>query len=320
MKTTLAEARWAVDPTVQAFLDKLTSHRRCAPQLRRKRAQRSPGCRTSTWRSCARTSRTAVSQGLPVRSVSGSPVRSARRKSCRQSCTSTAAGGSLVIATPHDRLVRDLAHSAHAAIVFVDYSRAPEAQYPVAIEEAYAATAWVKAHGRSVGLDPSRLAVAGDSAGGNMAAVVTLLAKMRGGPAIDYQVLFCPAVDASGDMPSYAEFADGYFLTRAGLASAWDQYAPDREARRHPTASPLLATADQLAGLPPALVVTAELDIVRDEGEAYAQQLMTAGVPVTATRYLGTIHDFVLLNALARTPATRAAIAQAGAVLREAFV
>ena len=126
----------------------------------------------------------------------------------------------------HDRLVRDLAHAAHAAIVFVDYSRAPEAQYPVAIEEAYAATAWVKAHGRSVGLDPSRLAVAGDSAGGNMAAVVTLLAKLRGGPAIDYQVLFCPAVDASGDMPSHAEFADGYILTRAGLASAWDRYAP----------------------------------------------------------------------------------------------
>lgn len=121
-------------------------------------------------------------------------------------------------------------------------------------------------------------------------------------------------------MPSYAEFADGYFLTRAGLASAWDQYAPDREARRHPTASPLLATADRLAGLPPALVVTAELDIVRDEGEAYARKLMTAGVPVTATRYLGTIHAFMLLNPLARTPATRAAIAQAGAVLREALV
>jgi acetyl esterase len=220
----------------------------------------------------------------------------------------------------HDRLVRELAHAADAAVVFVEYSRAPEARYPIAIEEAYAATAWIKTNGASVGVKPARLAVAGDSAGGNMAAAVTLLAKARGGPKIDYQVLLCPAVDATRETRSYSEFADGYFLTRAGLKSAWDQYAPDATTRCEPSVSPLLAAPDQLAGLPPALIVTAELDVLRDEGEAYARKLMDAGVRVTATRYLGTIHAFVLLNALARTPATRAAIAQAGAVLREALV
>ena len=320
MKTTLAEARCAVDPTVQAFLDQINEPspvRPTTPAEARAAESRMQDIDVAKLRA-----------DIEDRSIPGPSgqigIRITRPLGAKQELPAVMYfhGGGWVVGDrdTHDRLVRDLAHAAHAAIVFVDYSRAPEAQYPVAIEEAYAATAWVKAHGRSVGLDPSRLAVAGDSAGGNMAAVVTLLAKMRGGPAIDYQVLFCPAVDASGDMPSHAEFADGYFLTRAGLASAWDQYAPGREVRGDPTASPLLATADQLAGLPPALVVTAELDIVRDEGEAYARKLITAGVPVTATRYLGTIHAFMLLNPLARTPATRAAIAQAGAVLREALV
>jgi acetyl esterase len=220
----------------------------------------------------------------------------------------------------HDRLVRELAHAADAAVVFVEYSRSPEARYPVAIEEAYAATAWIKANGASVGIDSSRLAVVGDSAGGNMAAAVTLLAKARGGPTIDCQVLFCPAVDATGETRSAAEFADGYFLTRAGLRSAWEQYMPVAARRHEPLVSPLLAQPDELAGLPPGLVITAELDVLRDEGEAYARRLMDAGVTVTATRYLGTIHAFMLLNALARTPAARAAIAQAGATLREALV
>lgn len=217
----------------------------------------------------------------------------------------------------HDRLVRDIAHGAEAAVVFVDYSRAPEARYPVAVEEAYAALTWVKEQGHSVGLDPTRVALVGDSAGGNIVAAVTLLAQARGGPRADLQVLLCPVTDASFAQPSYTDFADGYFLTRDGLRWAWDQYAPEAAMRTEVTAAPLLATDSQLRYLPPALIITAECDVVRDEGEAYARRLMAAGVRVTATRYLGTIHAFTVLNALAHTPAARAAVAQINHTIRE---
>ena len=209
MKTTLAEARSAVDPTVQAFLDQINEPspvRPTTPAEARAAESRMQDIDVAKLR--------ADIEDGSIPGPSGQiGIRITRPLGAKGELPAVMYfhGGGWVVGDrdTHDRLVRDLAHAAHAAIVFVDYSRAPEAQYPVAIEEAYAATAWVKAHGRSVGLDPSRLAVAGDSAGGNMAAVVTLLAKMRGGPAIDYQVLFSPAVDASGDMPSYAEFADG---------------------------------------------------------------------------------------------------------------
>jgi acetyl esterase len=219
----------------------------------------------------------------------------------------------------HDRLVREIAHGAEAAVLFVDYSRSPESRYPIALEEAYAALTWVKDEGHAIGLDSTRVALVGDSAGGNIVAAVTLLAKARGGPQADLQVLLCPVTDASFAQPSHAEFADGYFLTRAALQWAWDQYAPEPSMRSSATAAPLLAANKDLAGLPPALVITAEFDIVRDEGEAYARRLMAAGVRVTATRYLGTIHAFTVLNPLAHTPAARAAVAQVNQALRDAL-
>lgn len=211
----------------------------------------------------------------------------------------------------HDRLIREIANGAQAAVVFVDYERSPEAKYPVAIEQAYAATKWVAEQGASIGIDPSRIVLAGDSVGGNMVAAVTLLAKERGGPKIDFQVLFYPVTDANFNTQSYQQYADGReWLSREAMKWFWDSYAPE-SVRKQPTVSPLQASIDQLRGLPPALIITDENDVLRDEGEAYAHKLMQAGVPVTTTRYLGTIHDFVLLNPITQTPAPRAAIAQA---------
>lgn len=177
---------------------------------------------------------------------------------------------------------------------------------PVAIEQAYTATKWVAEHGASIGVDPSRLVVAGDSVGGNMAAAVTLLAKERGGPKLAFQVLSYPVTDANFETLSYQAFGTGeYWLSREAMKWFWDSYAPESE-RNRPTASPLRATLDQLRGLPPALIITDENDVLRDEGEAYAHKLMAAGVEVVATRYLGTIHDFELLNPITQTPAPRA--------------
>jgi acetyl esterase len=219
-------------------------------------------------------------------------------------------GGGWVLGSKHthDRLLRDLVNGSHAAFVFVGYTPSPEAQFPVPIEQAYAATAYIAEHGEDLDLDTSRLAVAGDSVGGNMVAVVTQLAKRRKGPAIRYQVLFYPVTDSSFSQDSYEEFADGPWLTRAAMEWFWDAYAPNKEDRRKITATPLSATLDQLEGLPPALVIVDENDVLRDEGEAYARKLMEAGVDVTAVRFLATHHDFVMLNALADTPAAKAAI------------
>jgi acetyl esterase len=219
----------------------------------------------------------------------------------------------------HDRLVREIATGAQATVVFVDYTRSPEAHYPVAIEQAYAATQWIAENGATIKVDPSRLALAGDSVGGNMVAAVTLLAKERQGPPIAFQVLFYPVTDATFDTASYSQFAEGPWLTRKAMEWFWDSYASDVAVRTEPTASPLRASLAQLQGLPPALVITDEVDVLRDEGEAYAHRLIEAGVPVTATRYLGAIHDFVLLNPIAQSLPARAAIAQATAALRAAF-
>jgi acetyl esterase len=219
----------------------------------------------------------------------------------------------------HDRLIREIANGARATIVFVNYTPSPEAQYPIPIEEAYAATKWVAEHGGEINVDASRLAVVGDSVGGNMTAAVTLLAKERGGPAFRAQVLFYPVTDAGFDTPSYDQFAEGHWLTREAAKWFLDQYAPDPAVRREPTLAPLQASVDQLRGLPPALLIVDECDVLRDEGEAYARKLIEAGVPVTATRYLGITHDFVMLNALANVPATRDAIAQANHILRQAL-
>ena len=219
----------------------------------------------------------------------------------------------------HDRLVRELAAGTGAAVVFPKYSRSPEARYPVAIEEGYGALSWVAEHGSEEGLDGSRVAVSGDSVGGNMSAALTLMAKERAGPELAAQVLFYPVTDARFDTGSYHEFAEGYHLRRDAMQWFWDQYTTNQSQREEPLASPLRASHDQLAGLPPALVITGEADVLRDEGEAYATKLRQAGVPVTAARYGGIIHDFVMLNPLRGTHAADAAIRQAIGFLKRAL-
>jgi acetyl esterase len=222
-------------------------------------------------------------------------------------------GGGWVIgdATTHDRLVRELAVGTDATVVFVDYDRAPEHQYPVAIEQAYAATRYVSEHAEEFGVDSTRLVVAGESSGGSMATVVSLLAGQRSGPRIAGQLLLYPATNADFETASYKQFADGPWLTRAAMQWFWDQYLPDHNKRKDFQASPLLAPLDQLAGLPRTLIITAENDVLRDEGEAYGRRLIEAGVEAVTTRYNAAIHDFMLLNALSNAAPTRAALTQA---------
>ena len=219
-------------------------------------------------------------------------------------------GGGWILgnAETHDRLVREIANGACAAVFFVNYTPSPEAHFPVAIEQAYAVAKYVAEHGREFNVDASRMAIAGDSVGGNMTAAVTIMAKERGGPNFRYQALFYPVTDASFDTASYKTFANGPWLTEPAMRWFWDAYAPNEADRAKPTASPLRASLDQLRGLPPALVITDENDVLRDEGEAYAHKLMQAGVEVTAVRVLGTIHDFMMLNAITNTPAVREAV------------
>lgn len=216
----------------------------------------------------------------------------------------------------HERFVRDLVVASGAAAVFVNYTPSPEAKFPVANNQAYAATKWVAEHGKEINLDGSRLAVAGNSAGGNMATVVSLMAKEKGGPKLRLQVLFWPVTDASFDDASYNEFAEGHFLTRNMMKWFWDNYSTDATLRKSIYQSPLQATTEQLTGLPPALIQTAENDVLRDEGEAYGRRLDAAGVQVTSVRYGGMIHDFGLLNAISQVPATRSALQQAGDELK----
>ena len=216
----------------------------------------------------------------------------------------------------HERFVRDLVADSGAAAVFVNYTPSPEARYPVAINEAYAATRWVAENGAQIDVDGKRLAVAGNSVGGNMAAVVALMAKAKGAPGLRAQLLFWPVTNASFENASYDEFANGHFLTKDMMKWFWDAYTSDPKQRQEIYASPLLATPEQLKGLPPALVQTAEKDVLRDEGEAYARKLDQAGVNAVVTRYNGMIHDFGLLNVLAPLPATRAALHQASEELK----
>lgn len=216
----------------------------------------------------------------------------------------------------HERFVRDLVAGSGCAAVFVNYTPSPEAQYPTAINEAYAATKWVASNGHEIGVDGSRLAVVGNSVGGNMATVVALMAKEKGGPAIRSQILFWPVTNPDFETPSYNEYAEGYFLTKATMKWFWDNYTVDPEKRHEIHASPLHATLEQLAGLPPALIQTAGNDVLRDEGEAYARKLDAAGVTVTLVRYGGMIHDFGLLNPLSEIPAVRTSLQQAAAELK----
>jgi acetyl esterase/lipase len=230
-------------------------------------------------------------------------------------------GGGWVLgnAGTHDRLVRELAVGAGAALAFVEYDRSPEARYPVAIEQGYATARWIVADGVNHGLDAHRMAIAGDSVGGCMTAALALMAKERGDVRFVHQSMYYPVTDAEMGTESYKDNAEGYYLTAKAMAWFWDCYAPDAATRAEPFASPMRASDAQLDGLPPALVIVDEADVLRDEGEAYASRLRAAGVPVTAVRYDGIIHDFMMLNPLSATRATRAAVAQAIAALRQAL-
>jgi len=217
----------------------------------------------------------------------------------------------------HKRLVRDLVVQSGAASVFVEYTPIPDAVYPTQVEENYAAAQWVEKHGKEFGIDGSRMAVAGNSVGGNMATVLAMMSKDRGGPKIRFELLLYPATGANFETGSYTEFASGRFLPRAFMQYRWDIYAPRAEQRQQRYVVPMSATVEQLRGLPPTLIQTAENDPLRDEGEAYGRKLGEAGVSVTTTRYLGQIHDFGLLNALRNVPSTEASLRQASAALAD---
>ncbi|MBS0651202.1 MAG: alpha/beta hydrolase [Verrucomicrobia bacterium] len=219
----------------------------------------------------------------------------------------------------HDHLVRELAVGTNSAVVFVHYSLSPEARFPIAIEESYAVAEYLTKNGASLNLDASRLAVCGDSVGGNMSIALTMMANERKGPKFDCQVLFYPVTSAEMNTPSYNQFANGPWLTKPAMEWFWNAYESDASARKNHLCSPLLAPIDQLKGLPQAIIITAENDVLRDEGEQYASRLMQAGVNVTATRFLGTTHDFVMLNALSETPAARGAIYVAANYLNQVW-
>ncbi|MBS1371935.1 MAG: alpha/beta hydrolase [Lentisphaeria bacterium] len=219
----------------------------------------------------------------------------------------------------HDRLVREIAAGTGAAVVYVNYTPSPEAQYPVPTQQIMTALRYVVAHAEELKLDPERIAVAGDSVGGNMAAALTLMCKAEHGPRLCFQLLLYPVTDASFDTDSYREFAEGPWLTKKAMEYFWDAYAPDKAVRSEILASPLRASEEELQGLPPAFVVTDANDVLRDEGEAYAVKLMNAGVPAGFVRYGGTIHDFLMLDAVAETLPAKEALAQACMVLRKAL-
>ncbi|MGN7723553.1 alpha/beta hydrolase [Chitinophaga sp. 22620] len=217
----------------------------------------------------------------------------------------------------HQRLMRDLVVLSGFASVFVNYTRTPDAAYPQAIHEIYAATKWVAENGHEIGVDGKNLAIAGNSVGGNMSAVTTILAKERGGPEIKFQLLMWPIVDADFDTKSYRKFGTQRFLTKSLMSWMYDMYIPEPEKRKDIHASPLQATVEQLKGLPPALIQVAENDVLRDEGEAYGRKLAEAGVPVTTIRYIGVIHDWGMLNGLAHIPETRSLVEHGAAELKK---
>jgi len=232
-------------------------------------------------------------------------------------------GGGWILgsAGSHSRLAAELAVAAGAAVAFIDYALAPEARYPVQIEQCYAVARWVTEQGESHGLDPSRIAVAGDSAGGNMAAVLCILAKQRGDVNFVQQSMYYAMTDAltNEDSESYRLFKDGPYGTAATMDWFWNSYLPEQDLRVESTVSPLRATLDELKDLPPALVIVDENDILRDQGEAYASKLRDADVPTACVRFNGTMHDFMMLAALRDTETTRAAIDLAASTFRRAF-
>jgi len=230
-------------------------------------------------------------------------------------------GGGWVLGdvSEYDHLIRSIAHGSGAAVVFVDYTLCPEVRFPIANEQSHVAAVWVAEHGAEHGLDGARLVVAGDSAGGNMSAVVSMLAKERGGPRIALQVLLYPVTDCDFETESYRQFSVGHYLSVDEMRWFWDHYMPEEAAREQPHASPLRAEVDDLRDLPPAVVITCELDVLRDEGEGYARRLMEAGVPVAATRYLGAIHGCLTIPGVRDNPSSKAMLAQMYSAIRAAF-
>ena len=219
----------------------------------------------------------------------------------------------------HKRLVRDLVVLSGAVAIFPDYTPSPESRFPTAINQAYTASKWVQLHGREIGVDGERLAVVGNSVGGNMAAVVALMAKDKKGPRLAQQILLWPVTDADFSKASYSEFAQGRFLTTPMMKWMWDNYLPELDARKNKYASPLQARLDELEGLPPTLIQVAENDILHDEGVAYGRKLDEAGVPTVISEYKGFIHDYGMLNPLAHIQAVQVSVRQAASVLREAL-
>jgi acetyl esterase len=219
----------------------------------------------------------------------------------------------------HQRFIRDLVVNSGAAAVHAEYSRSPEAKYPVAVNECYAAAKWVATHGEEINVDGKRLAIVGNSVGGNLTAAVALMAKNKKGPEFKLQILFWPVTNASLDTVSYSKYGRDRFLTKNMMQWFWDNYTTDPTHRNEIYASPLRATLDELKGLPPTLVQTAENDVLRDEGESYARKLNEAGVAVSLVRYQGMIHDYGLLNPLATIPEVQSALLYAAAELKKAL-
>lgn len=308
-----------IDPQVRAFLDKLNKDQSAFWQLPQPKPQEiitALQSQTKVDMSGVKTTETTITQdGHTVKLY----VMRPEQASGTPGVILFIHGGVWIVGNfdNHKRLLRDLVVGSGQVGVFVEYTPLPNAKFPTQLEESYAALKWIAAHAKELGVDASRIAVAGNSVGGNMAAALTLMTKDRRGPKISYQVLFIPATDASVDTDSYRAFGTERFLARAFMKYGWDLYAPDAQTRDNPYVSPLRAKAEALQGLPPALVITAENDPLRDEGEAYARKLKDAGNDVAAVRYNGTIHDFVLLNALREVPSTVAAIEQATDGLRE---
>jgi len=219
----------------------------------------------------------------------------------------------------HKRLVRDLVVNSGAAAVFVDYTPSPEAHYPIAINQIYAATKWVAENGAEIGVDGSNLAIAGNSVGGNMTAVTCLMAKDKGGPEIKFQLLLWPVTDADFTRASWQKYAGGRFLTANMMKWMWNHYLPDAEKRKEYYATPFSAPLEELKGLPPALVQLAENDILFDEGLAYARKLDEAEVPTTIQTFNGFIHDYGLLNPLDHIEAVKLSTEQAALALHRAL-
>lgn len=308
---TVSTMRKGIDPIARAFLEKINALR--GPQI----YEMSPQDARNVLLKLQSGAVAKMPADIEDLNVPGGPngnvsVRIVRPQGSTETLPVTVYfhGGGWVLGdkNTHDRVIRQIANLANTAVAFVNYTPSPEAKYPVPIEEAYAATKYFSEKGGDHKIDPSRLSVTGDSVGGNMAIAVTMMAKDRGGPQIRQLVLFYPVTDANFETGSYREFAQGYWLSREAMKWFWDNYLPDKPARKQPLASPLQASVDQLKGLPPTLLITDENDVLRDEGEAYAHKLIEAGVPVLAMRTLGIIHDFVMLDAVADTAEAQGAV------------